>query len=65
MWHILDAQNKTKGLPYIRVTFTHGLPEIGVNAAGVGVFDFRLGSHFWGGNMLHTHVHKACKSNTA
>lgn len=51
---------QTQEFPYVRVALAHGLPQVGVDTAGVGVLNFCLGPHFWGGNVLHTHVHKAC-----
>lgn len=66
---VLHAQSKHRvftcsEFSYIRVALAHGLPQVGVDAAGVGVLNFCLGSHFWGGNVLHTHVHKAWNRNT-
>lgn len=55
---------QTQESPYVRVTLAHGLPQVGVHTAGVGVLNLCLGPHFWGGDVLHTHVHKAWNRNT-
>lgn len=46
-------------LPYVRVAVTHGLAEVGVHAARVGVLDLGLGAHLGGRDVPHTHVHEA------
>lgn len=46
--------------PYVRITVAHGLAEIRIHTASVGVLNLGLGAHLWRGDMLHTHVHKAC-----
>ena len=56
-----DGNQRTGGhVPYVGVTVTHGLAKVGVHTTGVGVLDLGLGAHLWRGDMLHTHVHKAC-----
>lgn len=55
-----ESENARVAVPYVGVTVTHGLAEVGVHTASVGVLNLGLGAHLWRGDMLHTHVHKAC-----
>lgn len=57
---VRKSENRGATFPYIRITVAHGLPEVGIHTSGVGVLDLGLGAHLWRGDMLHTHVHKAC-----
>lgn len=53
-------QEKWWAFPYVRVTVAHGLAEIRIYTTSVGMLNLGLGAHLWRGDMLHTHVHKAC-----
>lgn len=57
------CSEQTQEFPYVRVTLAHGLPQVGVDTAGVGVLNFCLGPHLRGGDVLHTHVDKAWNKN--
>lgn len=53
------SESRGATFPYIGVTVAHGLAEVGVHAAGVGVLDLGLGAHLGGRDVLHAHVHEA------